>query len=1754
MRRILATIILLAALFPTGLNAQISIPYAEDFNTMTDISSLTAQGYSYYGCTLSFYTASNYSCDGTKSLRFSGGGTTKNRVLVFPAFSQDISNLTLVFNTRPEGTSASAGVLDVGYITNVADTTSFVALQTYSYSTFPNSCQLKECRFASAPSGARIALRNRPKGSAYYWFVDNIEVLDTLNLCHWPTTVGMTAIGPSSITIAAADSTGTTHDFHLSLDGTDMGVFFNQTTLTNLTPNTSYTAVVQSVCGSATGTYPFTYNFNTPCSNTLPAPFVDDMESHSAGTVPECYTAVVRKDYGTTYYPRVLRNAANAYSDTGYLRLQGMCNVIALPKVNLSADNMHVQFRMRFSDTTSGTLRAGVLTTLGDTASFVPLFTVPNHSTQYNEYEFWTDGIDADTAYVTFFWESYATKAAVFIDDITVDASVGCRRPNATHFDSVDSTSVSLSWTAVPSFSEYHVAYGPTADIGSTTVVGGITSNTYTVTGLAPATDYWFWVRTVCDDTTSWQPIGSTRTQCLSGLYAPVNITFDSLPQGSAPRCWTTMNTPSYVIVVDEQYFGFGRVLQFSPGYGSSTVIAMPHIHLHANNMRVTVTAAVDAMDPATLELGYVTDLASPTSFVPLVNVSATTLTNYTFDTDTIYDDTLWIAFRSASYAGQVDYAYISAINISPINGCHKPVAVSIDSISDIGASVRWNSTDAMYYELALAPVPDIDSAWFYTSADTSYSLTGLLPSTHYYVWVRSYCGNEYSEWTSPEPFTTMCDNGYCTINMHLVDNDYNGQLFNYAYVGVIAVVNGVPVALAGGPGTPDSVVDVSFPVCSTDSVAFIWIDTSLYESYGIFSSIEYSFTTSDGTILASGNGAGMYHGNIMLTTTHPCPSCPAPTMVMLDNTLTTDSSLTVTWAPAQGSSEWIVSLNGTILDTVSDTLYTFSGLAAGTAYTLGVATLCDFQVSSQPTDIQAVTACAGSECEMQVDMSTLHEYNVVWGGGNAVEVYVGNSLRGSVSVPNGSEEATAYIPVCDGDSLTLLWHAGANMYGSYCAFTAINPGDDTIYSGTGSSTSTIVASAVVHCNSCLRPDSINVVAVGNTSATFSWHSTGATSYRLAVDDTVIIATDTTAVVTGLTPSTTYTYLIQACCADGNSLASSGIFATACGPRPLPYIEDFEDTPRDQVPLCWTTHNQYPDYMGAMTPSVYRGSSRARSGYNSLELASNGHYRPMAVSPALTGAQANKLHVRFWLNGATHTGFEAGIMTNPQDTTTFIPLFVRTQATLNYTGYQFTTESATITDSIFYFALRYTSSLVMYNDIFLDDVFIRRIPDCSEEFNNINILSVGDSSVSVTWDVGPGDNIDAYYTVVILNANGDIADSINTNNDTLTIDNLPSATSYLLYVKLMCGGTASAVSDTVTFTTLNTVCTTPSIDSTIAGEDYITVHFSDVADTTEIQLTAGNGIEQTVMTVANNYTFDNLTHSTDYSISLRAHCGSGLLSDWVMTQVSTDTVNCGTPTNLAVSDITFSSATINWIAGGDESAWNIHVFNNFYDSIYYSTTTSIFIEQLVNDVEYTVQVQALCGSHSNIPGDWSEPLVFNTEYCMPVSNVTVSNIDATSAEVSWVPGDNGNGTWQVEYGPAGFSRGEGLSQFTDTNHYIISGLHNNSTYDVYVATVCNTDNISVFSDVVTFTTGRQGINDVSNKTVMLYPNPASKAVTVLCNAPAELTIIDQSGRTVLSTTIATSTSVVNLDELPRGAYFVRLLNSQGTSVHKLIVK
>ena len=68
------------------------------------------------------------------SLKFSGATTN---VIALPETDDEISTLQLRFWTRPESfTSSSCGTFSVGYVTDVTDATTFVVLDTYTYSDF----------------------------------------------------------------------------------------------------------------------------------------------------------------------------------------------------------------------------------------------------------------------------------------------------------------------------------------------------------------------------------------------------------------------------------------------------------------------------------------------------------------------------------------------------------------------------------------------------------------------------------------------------------------------------------------------------------------------------------------------------------------------------------------------------------------------------------------------------------------------------------------------------------------------------------------------------------------------------------------------------------------------------------------------------------------------------------------------------------------------------------------------------------------------------------------------------------------------------------------------------------------------------------------------------------------------------------------------------------------------------------------------------------------------------------------------------------------------------------------------------------------------------------------------------------------------------------------------------------------------------------------------------------------------------------
>ena len=85
--------------------------------------------------------------------------------------------------------------------------------------------------------------------------------------------------------------------------------------------------------------------------------------------------------------------------------------------------------------------------------------------------------------------------------------------------------------------------------------------------------------------------------------------------------------------------------------------------------------------------------------------------------------------------------------------------------------------------------------------------------------------------------------------------------------------------------------------------------------------------------------------------------------------------------------------------------------------------------------------------------------------------------------------------------------------------------------------------------------------------------------------------------------------------------------------------------------------------------------------------------------------------------------------------------------------------------------------------------------------------------------------------------------------------------------------------------------------------------------------------------------------------------------------------------------------------------------------------------------------------------------------CVPVSNLTVTDVGAVSAKVSWIPYGPFN-SYNIEVIPAGYS--SGLQFYTTENYYLLSGLTEFTDYTVWVTADCS--GLQAPSISTTFTT------------------------------------------------------------------------------------
>ena len=135
-----------------------------------------------------------------------------------------------------------------------------------------------------------------------------------------------------------------------------------------------------------------------------------------------------------------------------------------------------------------------------------------------------------------------------------------------------------------------------------------------------------------------------------------------------------------------------------------------------------------------------------------------------------------------------------------------------------------------------------------------------------------------------------------------------------------------------------------------------------------------------------------------------------------------------------------------------------------------------------------------------------------------------------------------------------------------------------------------------------------------------------------------------------------------------------------------------------------------------------------------------------------------------------------------------------------------------------------------------------------------------------------------------------------------------------------------------------------------------------------------NGTDTTV--TENPFTFDNLTAETEYTVKVKSVCTDTTDSEWSDEITFTTLPSCIAPSNVEVSAITTTSATISWTDNNEttpEYGWTINL--NGVDSTV--TENPFTFDNLSASTLYAVKVKANCAADDE--SAWSAEITFATE-------------------------------------------------------------------------------------------------------------------------------------------------------------------------------
>ena len=639
---------------------------------------------------------------------------------------------------------------------------------------------------------------------------------------------------------------------------------------------------------------------------------------------------------------------------------------------------------------------------------------------------------------------------------------------------------------------------------------------------------------------------------------------------------------------------------------------------------------------------------------------------------------------------------------------------------------------------------------------------------------------------------------------------------------------------------------------------------------------------------------------------------------------------------------------------------------------------------------------------------------------------------------------------------------------------------------------------------SCIEPTALSLDQVSTTTAELSWLTGGSTSWQLEYGPagftpgtgTIVNALTNPFTITGLTASTSYDFYVRDSCGAGDVSTWEGPVSgsTSCLAFATPYTETFDGASwvtgtgatnaNDLIDNCWT-RNPNGNFTGG--PSVYSwgtGTGPTPSGgtgptvdnttgtgnYVYIEASGGGNgNRAILQSPLvdLTGLTNPELEFYYHMFGANVDSLVVKVddgtsvttldfLVGAQQAAQADPWLMRTISLVPYAG-------STI-------SIRFESSKLGFaGDIAVDDVSFQSGSACPSPFN-LQVTNTGPSSVDLSWTSGgvAGFTQVEYGPVGFTPGTGSVFTATGT---TASITGLITSTAYDFYITDSCG--ASSFSTQVGPVSGTTQCAalvapyTEDFESglwTAAGTfDPGTIDGCWTRDnTTDYWWKGSSGATPTVGTGPNG---DHTTGSGSYmytETSSSADLNTEIVSPFI-----------------DVSALTSAELRF-WyhMYGGlidelelevwDGSVWNSELTISGQQQ---SSQTAAWQESVVDLSSYSGTIQLrftarrIAGANNQVDISIDDISIDEALSCPNPSAIALTaNITTTSVELSWTSG--GATSWQIEYGPIGFTPGSGTIVNATSNPFIVTGLSPSSSYHFYVRDSCAAGSVSPWSGPV----------------------------------------------------------------------------------------